>query len=283
MNDQGSSTSSREPGEPTGAAAGQGAQSSAGLAGAWKIGWPLVVGGLVLAGGAVASKRLGQSAGAIPPPTQLGPSTPPPAPKAPEPEAGLAPKPAAYEPYEDALRPQGTREFFRYCRDMDQVMNLEGVEALARKRLARVPDSYLAWAILGYVSEWRNDREGARTAYQHAKHLLDGDREMAAQPIQARAEMEMICTGQSGIYLFCRGDQDARFVTCRKAVVDRPTDDGAWFVLGLTASSRQNFAVMALCADKLETLNPSKAQQFKEACIEPMKARLGAMRGGGVR
>jgi hypothetical protein len=41
--------------------------------------------------------------------------------------------------------------------------------------------------------------------------------------------------------------------------------------------------VMALCADALERLNPAKARQFKEACMEPMKARMEAMRRDGVR
>jgi hypothetical protein len=93
----------------------------------------------------------------------------------------------------------------------------------------------------------------------------------------------MIYTGKKGIYFFCRNDQDAQFATCRKAVFDRPNDDGAWFVLGFTAANRQNVVVMALCADALERLNPGKARQFNEACMEPMKARLEAMRRGGAR
>jgi hypothetical protein len=193
------------------------------------------------------------------------------------------PKGGEADLYEDALRPEGTGAFLRYCRDMDEAMNLKGVEELARKRIARVPDSYMAWAVIGYVWEWRNEPEGVRMAYRNAKTLLDRDGVMARQPVQARAEAEMICTGKAGIYLFCRSDQDARFVTCRKAVVDHPNDDGAWFVLGFTAASRQNFAVMALCEERLQALNPDKAQQFREACIEPMKARLEMMRRGGAR
>lgn len=251
--------------------------------GLWKVVWPLVAGGLVIGGGTLIAKRMGKDDPAPRPSYLTTPPTPATEPKIPKPEAAPVPKGGEADPYEDALRPEGTGAFLRYCRDMDEAMNLKGVEELAKKRLARVPDSYLAWAIIGYVHEWRNQHEEARAAYRKAKDLLDRDREMALQPVQARAEMEMICTGKAGIYLFCHGDQDARFATCRKAAMDNPKDDGAWFVLGFTAASRSNFAVMALCADKLEKLNPAKAAQFREACIEPMKAQMRAARRGGTR
>jgi len=238
---------------------------------------------LVIGGGALLAKRMGEGDRSPQPCYLTSPPSPSPAAEAPRPEAAPVPKVDEVDLYEDALRPEGTRAFLGYCRDMDEAMNLKGVEELARKRIGRVPDSYMAWAVMGYVSEWQNEPEGARLAYRNAKNLLDRDEVMARQSVQARAEAEMICTGRASIYLFCGNDQDARFVTCRKAVVDHPNDDGAWFVLGFTAASRQNFVVVALCADELERLNPGKARQFKEACIEPVKARLEMMRRGGAR
>lgn len=251
--------------------------------GVWKIAWPLVAGGLVIGGGVLLARHLGETEGPLPPSYLLTPATSTPAAKAAMPEAAPIPKVAEPDLYEDALRPEGGRAFLLYCRDMDEVMNLKGIEELARKRTVRVPDSFMAWAVLGFVSEWRNDPEGARMACRRAKTLLDQDQVMARQPVQVRANAEMTCSGTAGIYFFCRNDKDSQFATCRKAVFDRPNDDGAWFVLGFTAASRQNFVVMALCADALERLNPDKARQFKEACIEPMKARMEAMRRGGAR
>lgn len=283
MDDHEKVTNSAQLRPPPRAQTAVGAPAGTTATGFWKVIWPLVAGGLVIAGGTLIAKRLGIDGRSSQPSYLTSPPSPSPAAEAPRLEATPLPKVAEVDPYEDALRPEGNRIFLGYCRDMDEAMNLKGVEELARKRIGRVPDSYMAWAVIGYVSEWRNEPEGAQMAYRNAKNLLDHDGMMARQPVQVRAEAEMICTGKAGIYLFCRNDEDARFVTCRKAVVDHPNDDGAWFVLGFTAASRQNFMVMSLCEENLQALNPDKAKQFKEACVEPMKARLEMMRQGGAR
>lgn len=216
-----------------------------------------------------------------PPPSKTQAVEPPRA--TPQPQPAVESQPVEPAPVDPALLPGGSEVFLARCKVLDEVMDYPSEEALARRRISRVPDSYTAWAVLGYLEQWAGNLDGAREAYAKATELYQQDRLMQQQPLEVRFSTELMVKGQRGIYFFADDDADARFIVFKKRVRLEPENKDAWFILGMEAESRMNLPVMLRCLDELKRLDPAKAKVFREEHIEPLQKRAAWLARGGVR
>lgn len=201
----------------------------------------------------------------------------------PQPQPPVESQPVEPAPVDPALMPGGSEVFLARCKVLDEVMDYPSEEALARRRISRVPDSYTAWAVLGYLQEWAGNLDGAREAYAEATELYQQDQLMQQQPLEVRFSTELMVKGQRGIYFFADDDADARFIVFKKRVRLEPENKDAWFILGMEAESRLNLPVMRRCLDALKRLDPAKAKVFREQHIEPLQKRAEWLARGGER
>ncbi len=200
-----------------------------------------------------------------------------------QPQPAVAPQPVEQAPVDPALLPGGSEIFLARCKVFDEVMNYPDEEALARRRISKVPDSYTAWAVLGYLQQWFGNLDGARESYAKATELYHQDRLMQQQPLEVRFYTELMVKGQRGIYFFADDDADARFIVFKKRVRLEPENKDAWFILGMEAETRLNLPVMLRCLEELERLDPARAKVFREEHIEPLQKRAEWLSRGGGR